>query len=94
MKGLAADADFRSAHLPPRAIEWHAQYGHMARMKYGYKEADVFVVPPLKKSSVGVIVIHEWWGLNDNIKREAEKLFEASGYGDGIVLQEVFGLEA
>ncbi|MGI9318065.1 MAG: dienelactone hydrolase family protein, partial [bacterium] len=42
----------------------------------------------------GIIVIHEWWGLNDYIKRRADMLaeqgycaFAIDMYGDGITAE-------
>ena len=37
--------------------------------------ANGYLVPSKKKSDKWLIVIHEWWGLNDHIKEEAEKLW-------------------
>jgi carboxymethylenebutenolidase len=47
----------------------------------GGPDANVFVVPNKEGNKSVVIMIHEWWGLNDHIKREAERLHNETGYG-------------
>lgn len=82
MKDLAASNEFAAAHLAPSPFQFNPEYGHMATIGYGAgKYAKAFVVPPAKSSKVGIILIHEWWGLNGYIKREAERLYRATGYG-------------
>lgn len=36
-------------------------------------EANAYFIPSKKKSKKWLIVIQEWWGLNENIKHEADK---------------------
>ena len=48
------------------------------------KPASAYFIPAKKKSNKYLIVIQEWWGLNDNIKMEADKYF--SDLGDVNVL--------
>ena len=40
-------------------------------------EAQGVVAMPAKLPAPAVVLIHEWWGLNDHIKAEAERLFGA-----------------
>lgn len=81
MKTLAADPAFIALHLNPEQIDFTPKYGKMGKLAYDGGSAAVFLVPPRPGSSVGIVMIHEWWGLNDHIKREAERLHEATGYG-------------
>ena len=40
-----------------------------------YGESTGFLAKPIEDGEYpGVIMIHEWWGLNDNVKQMAEKL--------------------
>jgi carboxymethylenebutenolidase len=43
------------------------------------KQANAYFIPAKQKSKKWLIVIQEWWGLNDNIKLEADKYFSALG---------------
>ncbi len=38
-----------------------------------------YALPSVGESTIGIVVIQEWWGLNDQIKGVAERLAEA-GY--------------
>jgi carboxymethylenebutenolidase len=52
-----------------------------ANVRYGpqVKYVGYLAKPPGYGPFPGLVVIHEWWGINDNIKRESRKLAEA-GY--------------
>ena len=43
------------------------------------KMASAFEIKAKKKSDKWLIVYQEWWGLNDHIKKEAEKYYETLG---------------
>jgi carboxymethylenebutenolidase len=43
------------------------------------KDAHIYEIKAEKQSKLFVFVIHEWWGLNDYIKKEAEKIFSTLG---------------
>jgi carboxymethylenebutenolidase len=89
MKELADKPAFIAAHLSPQAIDFHPKYGKMVSLEVGSDSASMFVVPPAEGVKAGVVMIHEWWGLNDHIKREAERLREAAGYG--VVAVDLYG---
>ena len=53
-----------------------------ARVRLGPADAgeDAFVAfPPGEKSAPGIVVVHEWWGLNDQIRDVAKRLAQ-QGY--------------
>jgi carboxymethylenebutenolidase len=82
MKDFAKDPSFRAEHLAPEKIAFAAKQGRMMKVSVGQgPDANVFVVPPKEGNDVAVVMIHEWWGLNDHIKREAERLNAQTGYG-------------
>ncbi len=82
MKDFTKDPAFRAEHLSPENIDFVPQHGKMAKVKVpGGAEANLFIVPPKEGGKAAVVMIHEWWGLNDHIKREAERLHAATGYG-------------
>jgi carboxymethylenebutenolidase len=41
------------------------------------KKAYGYFITAKEETDKVLLVFHEWWGLNDNIKRESDKLFEA-----------------
>lgn len=72
---LASDATFRAAHLEPVPFNFVAEHGKDITFKTNDGiEGRAFEVKAAKPSNVYVFMIHEWWGLNDYIKQEAEKL--------------------
>jgi carboxymethylenebutenolidase len=42
-------------------------------------KANAYFIPAKKKTKKWLIVIQEWWGLNDNIKAESDKYYAALG---------------
>lgn len=52
---------------------------------------DYFVAGPGTEKRPGLVLIHEWWGLNANIKAEADK-YAAAGYN--VLAVDLFGTVA
>jgi carboxymethylenebutenolidase len=66
---FAALHDLKDEKAPPllgRDVEFAGGRGYLSR-------------PPLGKASATVIVLHEWWGLNDHVKHWTDRL-AADGY--------------
>ncbi len=77
---FANDEKFMASHLPPEPLEFEPRIGRMVSMKVeGDSEFAVFEVKSGKNTGALIIMFHEWWGLNDYILREAEKLHVATG---------------
>lgn len=77
---LGSNASFQSAHLPPESINFQAKKGMMVSFDTpDGSKGSAFVVPAYMKTDKYLFVFHEWWGLNDHIKKEAEKLAEDLG---------------
>lgn len=73
---LANAENFRIEHEVPEDINFIPQAGHMIKIACpSGPEANAYIVPAKQKSDKWLIVIHEWWGLNDHIKSESEKLW-------------------
>ena len=73
MKELAMNIDFKAAHEAPLPLEYAPEKGSMIKVATkGGPDASAFYVPSDGTSDKVLIVVHEWWGLNDYIKREAE----------------------
>ncbi len=77
---LALNADFMAAHLPPEPLNYSPEKGAMLSFETtDGKDGNAFFVPSTTPTKKVLIVVHEWWGLNDYIKREAERLQKELG---------------
>lgn len=71
---LGNDATFQTAHISPEPINFTPSKGEMVTYKTtGGKDANAFFVRAENKSDKFLFVFHEWWGLNDYIKQQAER---------------------
>ena len=52
--------------------------------------ANAFLIKAKKKSNNWIFVFQEWWGLNDNIKRQSEELYEALGHSVNIIALDMY----
>jgi len=75
MGQFADDEEFQEAHNTPDSIAFEAS-GEMATFDTPDGETgSAYVITAEEPSNKYLFVIHEWWGLNDHIKREAERLY-------------------
>jgi len=79
---MANNSSFISAHLAPEPLDYQPNIGKMVSLKCADgKESKVFEV---KSGTAGmgkiILMFHEWWGLNDYMKREAERLHTETGF--------------
>lgn len=78
--GLANNQKFVSSHLAPLPFTFSTERGKMITFKTSDgKEGGAFEVRSDKPTNNYVFMFHEWWGLNDYIKQEAEKLQKELG---------------
>lgn len=77
---FASDKQFRDAHQTPNEFTLKDAKGKMIKFKTkSGKEANAYFVESKRKSNKYIFVFHEWWGLNEHIKREADELNEKLG---------------
>ncbi len=77
---FANDEKFIASHLPPVPLDFTPKIGKMVSMKVeGGKEAAIFEVKSGKTNGAVILMFHEWWGLNEYILREAERIHIATG---------------
>ncbi len=77
---LASNKEFSRQHLKPQPYLYVSEVGKMVTFKTpDGKDASGFVIMAAKKTNNWIFVFQEWWGLNDHIKREAEKLYNDMG---------------
>lgn len=72
---LTQDPKFVDTHLDPIPFTLENKSGKEISFKTaGNKEGYAYEIKAAAPSNNYVFVIHEWWGLNDYIKQEAEKI--------------------
>lgn len=74
------DDNFNMSHPNPLPYVHQSEVGKMVTFKTADgKEGIGYVLMAAKKTNNWIFVFQEWWGLNEHIKRESEKLFSDLG---------------
>ncbi|KAB7729008.1 dienelactone hydrolase family protein [Rudanella paleaurantiibacter] len=74
MADFAGDPAFRAQHAEPLPFNYVSAAGEMITFNApDGKAANGFLLKAKKPSNKWLFVYQEWWGLNDYIKKEAEK---------------------
>src|SRR5689334_20239353 len=70
---FASNKDFNAAHPTPRLyVHISEEGGQMIKFKTpDGTEANGYLIKSKKKTNNWIFVFQEWWGLNDNIKRQS-----------------------
>lgn len=77
---LTHDEAFVNAHLEPLPFILTEELGKEITFNTADgKSAKAYEIKAAKPTQNYVFVIHEWWGLNDYIKQEAEKIYKKLG---------------
>lgn len=78
---FASNKEFNKEHRSPRVYTHISEAGgKMIKFKTpDGTEANGYVIEAKKKTNNWIFVFQEWWGLNDNIKRQSEDLYNALG---------------
>ena len=77
---LASDKKFVLSHPIPKKYHFQSTIGKATTYKCADgKDANAFVFIAKKKTNNYLLVVHEWWGLNDWIKKESEQLYNDLG---------------
>lgn len=87
MAALVSNRSFRMAHPTPNKV--HFQSSLAKAITYKTSDGKTASATEWKAKSLTknyLFVIHEWWGLNDQVKGEAEKLFTTLGNVNVIAL--------
>jgi len=76
MAFLASNKEFVGLHKEPKPFTYHSAAGETIKFKTpDGKDANGFLLKAKGTSDKWLLVYQEWWGLNDYIKQEAEKLY-------------------
>ena len=80
MEPFAKDKEFHKAHTlrEPTGV---APKGKEVVLKVGESKVKCYWNAPKEGQGQVVLMIHEWWGLNDNIRETADALGKETGYG-------------
>ncbi|MEZ5040115.1 MAG: dienelactone hydrolase family protein [Saprospiraceae bacterium] len=79
MAQFADDQAFKDAHDTPEANDHQAQGQMVTFATPDGAEGSAYALMTTTASNKYLFVIHEWWGLNDHIKEEADRLFAELG---------------
>lgn len=74
MAQFADDKAFQDAHDTPDAIDTPTDGEMMTFPTPDGQTGSAYTITPEDPNGSFLFVIHEWWGLNDHIKREAARL--------------------
>lgn len=76
----ASTPAFASLHITPKMVDPSDLIGTMISFDAADgNKANAYFIPAKKKSNKWLIVIQEWWGLNNQIKMEADQYFKDLG---------------
>jgi carboxymethylenebutenolidase len=80
MLAFAGNEDFAKAHEAPEPFQYDKQRGSDITFQTldGKKGRAYYVAAP-EATTRTLILFHEWWGLNDYIRREADRLQDSLG---------------
>lgn len=73
---LGIDQGFKEAHLYPKEYKFKGELDTISFKTKNGQNARGFMMRAEVPTNKYLFVFHEWWGLNDNIKREAGKYFK------------------
>ena len=77
---LASDNKFVISHANPRPYHFQSTIGKSVTYKTpDGKYAAAFEIKAKRPTNNWLFVVHEWWGLNDFIKHESEKIYTDLG---------------
>ena len=79
MAQFADDPAFKDAHETPEANDHQAEGQMVTFATPDGAEGSAYALTTATASTKYLFVIHEWWGLNDHIKEEADRLFAELG---------------
>jgi len=78
---MASSKEFKASHLAPKPYKHISQSGGQMITFKGSEgmTANAYQILAKQKTNNWIFVFQEWWGLNDHIKREAEKFYTDLG---------------
>lgn len=80
MEQYANDKEFHAAHTMSEPSAKPVK-GKDIEFAVGEGKAKAYWTAPAEGKDQVVVMIHEWWGLNDHIRQTADMLHDKQGYG-------------
>ncbi len=91
---LGTDEAFRDAHQTPRMDTLDAPLGKLIGIPTPgdtvQTRAYAYYIEAKQPTDKVLFVFHEWWGLNDNIKREADRYYTALDESAHVIAVDLF----
>lgn len=75
MAKFTKDEEFKAAHEEPEKLDFNGKGKMITFETADGKPGSAYAIINDLSSKKALLVIHEWWGLNDHIKQEADRLF-------------------
>ncbi len=73
MQLMAMNSDFKAAHAAPLPFNYTMPKGSMVEFETrDSKKGHAYYIPSDQPTNKVLIIFHEWWGLNDYIKQQAD----------------------
>src|SRR6187402_828861 len=90
MAAFASNPSFQALHLSPFVIHYNA-VGEMMKFKTpDGTDASGYLIKAKNKSDKWLFVYQEWWGLNDHIKKEADKFYTDLGADVNVIALDMY----
>jgi carboxymethylenebutenolidase len=87
---FASDPAFQALHFSPIKINYQGQ-GEMIKFSTpDGTDASGYLIKSKKKSDKWLFVYQEWWGLNEHIKKEADKFYNDLGGNVNILALDMY----
>jgi len=86
MAQFAKDTKFKEAHEIPAKINFEGKGKMISFPTPDGRQGSAYFVKTEESSQKYLFISHEWWGLNDFIKRESDRLFDALGDANVLAL--------
>ncbi|MEO9475331.1 MAG: dienelactone hydrolase family protein [Cyclobacteriaceae bacterium] len=78
--GFATNVSFQKKHQTPLPLQDYMPKGEMVEYKTrDGQTANAYLIKSESKSDDYLFVIHEWWGLNEYVKKESDRLHAELG---------------
>jgi len=84
----ANDKDFIAAHVSPLPYIYVGPGSDINYKTSDGTDAHAWMVKPDKQTNYYLFVIHEWWGLNDYIKKQSEQM--ANDLGANVIALDLY----
>ena len=76
---LSGNKNFVASHDAPLPFTFESTNGKMTAIKTLGNITNAYLIKAKKSTNNYIIIIHEWWGLNDYIKQEAARVQQELG---------------